>query len=381
MKTETTLADGPPLHAAGLRPPGDDYRRREVTYCGCCTNGSICAPTVYCRVTRTGSDPVAPRMSPTIGVRAHDTVEGYALEAMSRPQTSAGCSPSGRRRRGSPCRECRSARPAWSRATGASPTLRYCSVGMAGTRRSPSTSAASAAPDSVAEAARKHDDTGDDDDKPQSRRDDQQGRVEILVAAPVHDVEPPEEIVDAPKRRAARRHQAAVRRDVKRAGRLVVESTGRPGSPRDPCWPRRRSARPGPPAHRLHGRPRRSAPRRSSGSARASARWRGRRAAAGLRSGRSARPAGRAASAAPLSLPAPRPPRQAAAARPTPDRARPIRSGAAIHVLRTRSSGRREEQPLRTRKMDRHQQRQPWWIFAQIPMSSWLPRPPLDAAR
>ena len=48
--------------------------------------------------------------------------------------------------------------------------------------------------------------------------DDQQPGVEILVAAPVHDVQAPEEIVDPPERRAPRGHRAGVGGDVERRG-------------------------------------------------------------------------------------------------------------------------------------------------------------------
>ena len=57
---------------------------------------------------------------------------------------------------------------------------------------------ATATPAIIAKAAWKHDDAGHDDDESEGGGDDEQRGVEILMLAPVHDVERPEEVVDAP---------------------------------------------------------------------------------------------------------------------------------------------------------------------------------------
>ena len=192
--------------------------------------------------------------------------------------------------------------------------------------------------------------------------------VEILVAAPVHDVQAPEEIVDPPQGRAPRGHRAGIGGDVERAAppRPRNRPARRAAAPRyslsfaairvDPR--RARVARMiglGDPRRQRH-RDRREPPRR----------WRDRRAAAAP-SRRPTRATGRPSSSADLdrlARRAPRPPRAA------PGRRRPRRAatgaGAAAAIacsLLTRSIGNDGEEQAADepeQDLDRHQQRQPF---------------------
>lgn len=73
-----------------------------------------------------------------------------------------------------------------------------------------------------AEAVRNERDAGDGGEKRQDRDDDDRGVVEVLVLLVVHDVQRPEEVVDAPEFRAARGHLTIIGADIdSELGRLV----------------------------------------------------------------------------------------------------------------------------------------------------------------